>query len=215
MQHDDTDLALKNFIVFEGIDGSGTTTQLRRLAAAMERNGLPHIATAEPTSRPEGALIRQILKGDLEADPGTVAYLFAADRHQHLHGKDGMLEAIARGKVVLCDRYALSSLAYQGITCGEDLPLLLNSGFPAPGLTLFFKIAPETAMSRVKSRSQLEIYEILHMQELVSRAYDEVVARARERGWNIALIDAERPVEAVTSQILAAVERHLGRTLGK
>src|SRR3989339_2072899 len=102
MQHDDTDLALKNFIVFEGIDGSGTTTQLRRLAAAMERNDLPHMATAEPTSRPEGALIRQILKGDLEADPGTVAYLFAADRHQHLHGKDGMLEAIACGKVVLC-----------------------------------------------------------------------------------------------------------------
>lgn len=211
MQHDDTDSSLKNFIVFEGIDGSGTTTQLHRLAAMMERNNLNHMVTAEPTSRPEGALIRRILHGDIEAEPGTVAYLFAADRYQHLHGMEGILGAAARGIIVLCDRYALSSLAYQGITCGKELPGLLNSGFPAPGLTLFFKIDPEIAMSRVKSRSQLEIYEILHIQKLVSASYEEVVASARIRGWNIAIIDAEKPIDNVTEQILSAMEKHLGR----
>lgn len=213
MGSEDTDFALKNIIVFEGIDGSGTTTQLRRLAVAMERKGIPHMITAEPTTRPEGVLIRRILKGDLEAEPGTVAYLFAADRYQHLYGAEGMLKAAEGGAVVLCDRYVLSSLAYQGIACGKELPTLLNSVFPPPGLTLFFKIDPETAIRRVSSRDQLEIYEKLHIQKQVSEAYEEVLAEARARGWNIGVIDAEKPLDEVTRQIFSRLGAYLGKNL--
>ena len=213
MQREDTHFTVKNFIVFEGLDGSGTTTQMRRLASTLERNKIPHMITAEPTARPEGALVRRILRGEIEAEPGTVAYLFAADRYQHVFGKEGILATAESGAVVVCDRYALSSLAYQGMTCGEELPRLLNAGFPAPSLTLFFKIDPETAMRRVNSRDQLEIYEKLHIQKQVSAAYDKVLAQAKADGWNIALIDAEKGVDEVEQQIIAAIGKHLGKSL--
>ncbi|HWR11622.1 MAG TPA: dTMP kinase [Rectinemataceae bacterium] len=213
MQSYDTDTSVKNFIVFEGIDGSGTTTQLRRLSSMMERNNIPHAITAEPTSRPEGVLIRRVLRGDIKAEPGTVAYLFAADRYQHVFGEEGILEAVRGGKIVACDRYCLSSLAYQGIACGMELPKRLNAIFPAPGLTLFFKIDPEIAMRRVHSRDQLEIYEKLHIQKQVSAAYDKVLADARASGWKIAVIDAEKSMDEVAAQIIAALESHLEMSL--
>jgi len=210
MQREDTDLTVKSFIVFEGIDGSGTTTQIHRIGEAMGKAGLSHMTTAEPTGRPEGALIRRILRGEIEAEPGTVAFLFAADRYQHIHGKEGILKATGDGTVVLCDRYALSSLAYQGMTCGIELPRLLNSGFPRPGLTLFFRVAPETAMLRVNARSQLEIYEKMHIQKLVSQAYEDQIAAAKAIGWNIVTIDAEKSVDEVTVQIFEAIGAYLG-----
>jgi dTMP kinase len=218
MKTDDTDSALNSFIVLEGIDGSGTTTQMRRLSSLLEKNGIPCMITAEPTTRPEGTLIRRILRGEIEAEPGTVAHLFAADRHQHLFGKEGILEATQAGKIVLCDRYALSSLAYQGITCGPDLPALLNSRFPPPGLTIFFRIDPETAMRRVNTRmedtrDQLEIYEKIHIQKQVSASYEAVLASAQAKGWNIAFIDAEKPIDDVTRQAFSILEKHLLKNL--
>ena len=209
MQSYDTVKAIKNFIVFEGIDGSGTTTQMRRLSSMMEKNAIPHMITAEPTSRPEGVLIRRVLRGDIKAEPGTVAYLFAADRYQHVFGEEGILNATKGGKIVVCDRYSLSSLAYQGITCGKELPRRLNEVFPVPGLTIFFKIDPETAMRRVSARDQLEIYEKLHIQKQVSAAYEEALADAKAAGWKIAVIDAEKPMDEVTGQIFLALENHL------
>ncbi|MDP2791840.1 MAG: dTMP kinase [Rectinemataceae bacterium] len=214
MKTEDTDFTLNNFIVLEGIDGSGTTTQMRRLSSLLEKMGIPHMLTAEPTSRPEGSLIRRILRGELEAEPGTVAHLFAADRHQHLFGKGGIVEALRAGKIVLCDRYALSSMAYQGITCGPELPALLNAGFPAPGLTIFFRLDPETAMMRVQSRmenaqNQLEIYEKMHIQKQVSASYEAVLASAQAKGWTIAFIDAEKSIDEVTRQLLSIMAKHL------
>lgn len=205
----------KNFIVFEGIDGSGTTTQLKRLSSILKENGFPVLATSEPTTRPEGALIRTVLRGETKAEPGTIAFLFAADRHQHLYGGGGILEALSEGKIVICDRYVLSSLAYQGIACGNDLPAMLNSRFPAPGLTVFFRIDPQTAMKRVSSRSELEIYEKLGFQEQVGRAYEEQLSLARERGWKTAAVDAGLPIQEVTRRICVLFEEHLGIRLGR
>ncbi|MCE5256361.1 MAG: dTMP kinase [Spirochaetaceae bacterium] len=205
MLSNDTDLFIKNFIVLEGLDGSGTTTQASRIAGLFGQAGLVYEITAEPTKRPEGVLIRKILGGEIESEPETLAYLFAADRHQHLYGHGGILEQCAKGKIVLCDRYALSSLAYQGMACGNDLPAILNAGFPAPQLTLFFRIRPETAMRRVSSRSQLEIFEKLAAQQKIALKYDEVLEAARAKGWKIVEIDAERDIQSVTDQIVAAL----------
>ena len=210
MQIGDTNYSLKNFVVFEGIDGSGTTTQLAMLSQVLAVKGILFRTTAEPTSRPEGQLIRRILRGEIDADPGTVAYLFATDRHQHLHGSDGILPAIHEGAFVFCDRYILSSLAYQGITCGEDLPLHLNSRFPRPGLTIYFRIDPEQSMERVLRRESLEIYEKLHMQQLVSAAYDRIVEEKRSQGWNIATVDASLDIPDVGAQVKFLVGDHLG-----
>ena len=124
---------LSRFIVLEGGDGSGTTTQLGLIGRALERAAFPHWTTSEPTDRPEGLLIRRILSGELQRDPGTLALLFAADRNEHLKGVGGILERLARGEIVLCDRYVLSSLAYQGVACGPDLPARAQRRtFPCP-----------------------------------------------------------------------------------
>jgi dTMP kinase len=213
MQPQDTDFTLKNFIVLEGIDGSGTSTQMRFIEAALEERGLAHMITAEPTGRPEGQLIRKILRGELDADPGTVAYLFASDRHQHLYGRGGIVEALESGKIVVCDRYALSSLAYQGSTCGRELPEYLNARFPAPGLTIFFKIDPELSLQRLSSRSKLEIYEISHMQKLVNAAYEGIIAEKRALGWNIEIVNAENPIDQVRRQVFSIIETYAGLAL--
>lgn len=210
MLQDDTDSTTKNFIVFEGIDGSGTTTQLARLASFLESRDIPHIVTAEPTKRPEGRLIRSILKGELDAHAGTVAYLFAADRHEHFHGHHGIAENLAAGSVVVCDRYVWSSLAYQGLVCGEELPASLNSRFPRPGLTLYFRIDPERAMARVSARQTLEIYEKMHIQKQVAAAYEKIVATELEHPARIVVIDAEKSLDEVTEQVRMAVCAHLG-----
>jgi dTMP kinase len=210
MQIGDTHSTLKNFIVFEGIDGSGTTTQLSMLADALAGRNIAFETTAEPTSRPEGQLIRRVLRGELDADPGTVAYLFATDRHQHLFGDGGILASLEKGASVFCDRYILSSLAYQGITCGDKLPRLLNSLFPRPGLTIYFRIDPHRSMERVLRRESLEIYEKLHMQELVSAAYDRIVEEKRSDGWNIATVDAGLGIQEVGARVRLLVGDQLG-----
>jgi dTMP kinase len=201
---------LKRFIVLEGGDGAGTTTQLALLGEAMKRALVPHWITAEPTDRPEGLLIRRILSGELPRDPGTLAMLFAADRNEHLRGKDGIIERLERGEAVVCDRYVLSSLAYQGVACGSELPRLLNSGFPLPELLIYFDIAPEQSIERLGSRESLDIFEELPFQERVRSAYRSELARHASSGMRILVLDASRSVEEVGRGILGAVGEVLG-----
>jgi dTMP kinase len=196
---------LKRFFVFEGGDGAGTTTQLKRLGDALTRAELPNWITAEPTDRPEGLLIRKILSGELPRDPGTLARLFAADRNEHIRGKGGILERLDRGEIVVCDRYVLSSLAYQGVACGPELPELLNSGFPLPELLISFDIAPEKSIERLGSRGSLDIFEELPFQERVRAAYRSEIARYASFGMRIVTLDASRSVEDVGREILWAV----------
>jgi dTMP kinase len=201
---------LKRFIVLEGGDGAGTTTQLAILGDALKRARVPHWITAEPTGLPEGLLIRRVLSGELKRDPGTLARLFAADRNEHLRGEGGILERLDRGEAVVCDRYVLSSLAYQGVACGSELPTLLNSGFPLPELLIYFDIAPEESIERLSSRENLDIFEELPFQERVAAAYRAELSRHASSGMRILVLDASRSVEEVGRGLLGAV----GETLG-
>jgi dTMP kinase len=204
---------LKRFIVLEGGDGAGTTTQLRRLGEALSRAAVPHWITAEPTDAPEGRLIRRILSGDLPRDSGTLAHLFAADRNEHLRSPGGIVDRIERGEAVICDRYVLSSLAYQGVACGRDLPADLNARFPLPELLLFFDIDPESSMGRLRSRERLEIFEALPFQEKVREAYRAEISRYSSSGMRIAVLDASLAVDELSHAIFAAVGEALGVTL--
>jgi dTMP kinase len=205
---------LPRFIVFEGGDGAGTTTQMRRLDEALARARVPHWMTCEPTESPEGRLIRRVLSGELPRDPGTLAHLFAADRNEHLRGRGGILEHLGRGEAVVCDRYVLSSLAYQGAACGPELPALLNSGFPLPELLVFFDLEPATSIERLGDREKLEIFEELPFQEKVRSGYRDAIALYSGSGMKVAVIDASRSVEAVDRDIAAAVGSALGVSLG-
>ena len=122
-------MVLKNFIVFEGIDGAGTTTQQRLLKERLQSQ-FPHIgchSTAEPTSGPTGTFLRSVLRGEVQVSPRTAAYLFAADRQEHLAATGGIEELCRNNTIVISDRYLFSSLAYQSAACGAAAPAGQNS----------------------------------------------------------------------------------------
>ncbi|MEJ5183498.1 MAG: dTMP kinase [Rectinemataceae bacterium] len=195
----DTAILQKRFIVLEGLDGAGTTTQLRLLEQNMAQRGISCWATAEPTNLPSGQLIRRILAGDITVDPGTVAHLFAADRHEHVYGHNGIAEHAAAGQLVVSDRYVLSSLAYQGVTCGPSLPWQLNRHFPMPGLTFLFDLDPQEAARRLCERTHREIYEELTMQRKVRAMYQRMARRLEQRGWRIIRIDASLEIDTIAA----------------
>ena len=198
---------IPNFVVFEGGDGSGTTTQLSMLGERLKNVPKPvFFPTFEPTDGPIGRLIRAALKKENPLKPETLATLFAADRNEHLYGADGVLERAALGLVV-CDRYVLSSLVYQGIECGDELPKSLNSRFPAPELTIYLEIKPEIALGRIKSRTSCEIYEYLDFQEKVHEKYKSLLGIYRSVGARVEIIDASKSVQEVSEQVWSVISQ--------
>ncbi|MBQ7970709.1 MAG: dTMP kinase [Treponema sp.] len=196
-------MTLKNFIVFEGIDGSGTSTQIKKL---VERDLNKFIATAEPTKKETGLFLRKMLGGDFSVDSKTAAYLFAADRCEHIYGKDGVIDLLNQGKIVVSDRYFFSSLAYQSVSCGNELPRLLNSQFPLPEILFYFYIDPEISLKRVEDRNEKkEIYEKIDYQKKTAALYEEVINEYSKPElkdeMKIIKIDASKSIEEI-SQII-------------
>lgn len=196
-------MTLKNFIVFEGIDGSGTSTQIKKL---VERDLNKFVATAEPTKKETGLFLRKMLGGDFCVDSKTAAYLFAADRCEHIYGKDGVIDLLNQGKIVVSDRYFFSSLAYQSVSCGNELPRLLNSQFPLPEILFYFYIDPEISLKRVEDRNEKkEIYEKIDYQKKTAALYEEVIneySKPELKGeMKIIKIDASKSIEEI-SQIV-------------
>jgi dTMP kinase len=201
---------LKNFAVFEGLDGSGTSTQLALLKQKLANrafNGQAFTATFEPTDGAIGKLIRSVLKNELVLRADTLARLFAADRGEHLYAADGIVERCRRGELVICDRYTLSSLVYQGIECGVELPRSLNSSFPAPELLIFFDIDPRLAQDRMAARPSLEIFEHIEFQEKVRRQYHALFEEYRKAGVRIEIIDAAQSVEKVAEEVWSEIAK--------
>ena len=198
-------MVLKKFIVLEGIDGAGTSTQIKRL---VQTNPDKYIATAEPTSGPTGKFLRQMLAGDFKVDERTNAYLFAADRCEDIFGKGGVKELCESGKTVVSDRYFFSSLAYQSVSCGLELPQLLNSPFPLPEYLFFFDINPEISLARVNARNESkEIYENLEAQKKIAALYEKVISMyeqnpALREEMKIIRLDASKTIEEISGIIL-------------
>lgn len=208
---DRNNAVLRRFVVFEGLDGAGTTTQLKLLETSLRKAGIAHWLSAEPTDLPTGRLIRQVLKGEVRTRPETLARLYSADRHEHLYGPEGIVERLGRGELVICDRYVFSSLAYQGVSCGPDLPRLLNSDFPLPELLIFFDLPSSVSMNRVLKRPDRELFDNESFQEKVRQAYEESLAEYEGRGMRIHRVDAAASVEEVAEGIASALAGLLGQ----
>lgn len=201
-------MVLKNFIVFEGIDGAGTSTQIKKL---VESNPEKFFATAEPTTGETGKFLRRMLGGEFHVDEKTNAYLFAADRCEHVYGKGGIIETVNDGKTVVSDRYFFSSMCYQSISCGEELPELLNSQFPLPELLFFFDINPEISLGRVTSRGEAkEIYEKIDLQKQIAAQYEKIISKyektSAETGMKIIRIDATKTIDEIAAEIRSYVK---------
>lgn len=208
-----------NFIVIEGIDGAGTTTQMHQLCARFQARGLPAIATHEPTPGPVGAVIRQALQHRLVV-PGvngprapswkTMALLFAADRLDHLEAE--ILPNLMDGVTVVSDRYDLSSLAYQSATSGEEGPEAdvigwlrsINRHARRPDLTIVLDVPPEVAAQRRNARNQAsELYEHQELQRRLAQAY--LAAEQLVPGDQLVHVDGSKPLEQVADAIAEIV----------
>lgn len=135
------------FIVFEGIDGSGKSTQARMLAERLHMAGMPVMLTAEPSDGPTGLLIKSF---STRPDPDEEARLFTRDRKEHVDTV--ILPALKEGRVVICDRYVYSSVAYQGARgLDPDEIISMNRSFaPDPDVTILLTVPLDTALARIQ-----------------------------------------------------------------
>lgn len=200
------------FIVFEGLDGAGTSTQLSRMADRLRGEGYRVRTTREPSDGPIGVLVRQALRGRVREvagaplAPEALALLFAADRIDHL--RDVVEPALAGGAVVLSDRYLHSSLAYQSVECSAAWVAEINSRARDPDLVVHVDVAIETSVGRIFGRGDaLERFEGGDTLSAVARAYEEAY---RARPCRLERVSGEGTIDAVHARIHAAIQRHLG-----
>lgn len=189
-------------IAFEGIDGSGKSTQLSLLARWLEDEGIPFLLTREPTDGPAGLLLRQLLRGEFKTDERVAGPLFVADRLDHLLNPEyGLLAALAAGTAVLTDRYYFSTFAYQSYH--TPLPELVAANAPCarlrrPDLTVFLDLAPEKAMERIRAgRGRTELFETLDRLRAVRKAYFDAFALLKNEE-KVLVLDADLPPEALS-----------------
>jgi len=200
------------FIVLEGIDGSGTTTQLERLTAALRAGGRRVVATREPSTGPIGLLLREILAGRHANPDGTtldgraMALLFAADRRDHLARE--IEPALAAGYDVVSDRYLLSSLAYQAVEADRAWVERLSEGVRAPDLTVLLDVdIGVAAQRRLKAGRPVERYDADGTLARVAENYRRLAAVVA----NVVSLDGSGSVEDVTAAIVGRVQTVLER----
>jgi len=198
------------FIVLEGIDGAGKTTQAALLEAHLREQGREVARTAEPTGFPSGVALRQALGGKVEKSECEMAVLFVEDRIAHnIHPTEGILALLARGVDVICDRYYYSTLAYQGNTTDYEWVKSMNLRCPQirkPDLCIYLDLLPEQSLERIRAgRESLEIYENAETLERVRNAFLSVF-RDPELTERIAIIDAYRAPEEIARDLAAAVD---------
>jgi dTMP kinase len=197
------------FIVIEGMDGAGTTTQTRLLRSHFEKMGRRVHATSEPTSQAVGRVIRTLLSGHVESKHlmATLALLFAADRLIHFDDEIG--PKLVDGVDVICDRYVLSSLVYQGLDLPSQWVASLNQFAPAPDLTIILDTPADVALSRRESRGgEQEIFEKAQLQENIRRRYLKLSEQP-----SMALVDGQGELETVSHRILDLVRPLLEKTV--
>lgn len=204
------------FIVIEGLDGSGKTTQTKILTETLTKKGINVVNQAEPTDGEYGRMCREALSGRRKCRKSQLALLFTADRIDHnKNGEDSIEAHIKKGDTVISDRYYYSTLAYQGVDVGIDWLAGLNLGcedIRKPDLCIFLDLTPEKSMERInanRSADELEIYETAEYLTNIRRRFYNVIDSLKD-SENIAVINADSSVEEVAEKIRAEVMRIYG-----
>ena len=202
------------FITLEGPEGSGKTTAVEAAVKKLEEMGYQIVRTREPGGTPIAEEIRNVIldKKNTNMDPRTEALLYAASRRQHLVEK--VWPAIKEGKIVICDRYLDSSLAYQGGARGLGVDEILNVNLFAtentwPDLTLLFDIKPEEGLKRIAANANREVNRLdLEKIEFHQKVRDTFLSLAARYPERYVVIDASKSREEVAQATLEAI---LGR----
>lgn len=193
------------FIAFEGIDGSGKSTQVELLMERLKKNEVSCYATMEPTDSPIGLLIRQIMTGQMRADSKVIAALFVADRLDHLLNEvNGIAAKVKEGITVITDRYYFSSYAYQSVDMPMDWIIMANeqsSHILRPTVNVFIDTDPDVAMDRIKrNRFQRELFEkrsrLIQVREKYLEAFEK-----QKNVEQVIFVDGNRSQQEIAEDI--------------
>ncbi len=201
------------FIVLEGLDGAGTTTQAARLQTHLTRSGRHSFLTNEPTSEPVGAFIRRLLTSQERGGDGTpyhpgertMGLLFAADRMAHSRVIETRLAA---GDHVVCDRYIFSSMAYQTLepSITGEWVIEVNEGCARPDLTLFLAVPVEECLARVTARrGGVSVYETRAYLDTIAANYERLMPVYEASFGRVVRIDGTRSIDDVHHAIVKAI----------
>lgn len=193
------------FIVLEGIDGSGKTTQAKRLVEHLDKKGQKAIYTKEPTDGPIGQLIREILKGEIKVSKASFQYLFSADRANH---EEKIVQQLKDGVYVVCDRYFWSSVAYGILDTHEERDYYLTAlsilsfynRFLAPDITFYLKVSVEEALRRLSAMHKTkEIYEKREKLKKIVAGYNFLLQKFPRE---FMVVNGEQLITKVTEEIV-------------
>lgn len=208
-------MAVGKFVVFEGIEGSGKSTQAKLFYDELTKRGEKCILTFEPTDSIIGKLIRELLKSGNPIDIRTLQLLFIADRSEHIENL--VKPKLAEGYTVITDRYAPSTIVYGssfGKKHGLKMSYLLNSHKPfiAPDLLFFISVPPAKAFERIQARNSVkERFDELKSLKTLEKSYEKLSQKYYPASWR--KIDGNNGMEIVKSEILKAWEA-FGATKG-
>lgn len=192
------------FIVLEGLDGAGLSTQVALLGEHLNSNGIHFLVTKEPTNSLIGGISKAALSQEWRTSPDALQLLFCADRAHHLSSE--IEPYLAKGKVVVCDRYLFSTLAY-GYASGVNYKWLrsINLKFRLQDLGILIDVKPKTAISRLgEEPSNLHLFE---RQETVSRVRQAFLSIAKE--FHLKKVDGEKSIMQVSERINSLVDKFL------
>ena len=196
------------FIVFDGMDGTGKTTQMRLLSERLNALGIETVLTAEPSTSPDGQALRRALSGKEPANNSRLATLFLLDRIGHNAEIEGWM---TEGKTVISDRYYYASMAYQGQ--GEQFGWVADMNLHCPHIrrpdgAILLDMNPEDSMARIRagrSANELEIYETVAQQEKIRAHFARVTEYLKDRDL-IITVNAAGTVEEVAERVWEAYE---------
>lgn len=185
------------FIVIEGLDGSGASTQIKLLAEFLSGMGQKTYVTKEPTDNVVGGVARGVLSGSVAFPPDGLQLLFAADRAHHLHKT--IIPMLESGANVICDRYFWSSVAFGSVELDREWLWSLQKNFLFPDLSMFLQVSPKTCVERiVKNRFDLELFEDEKRLTSVWSTYEWLRAKFPEITL---IVDGEQSKEQVAEAV--------------
>jgi dTMP kinase len=192
------------FIVFEGLDGSGLSTQAMMLKEHLLKGGRKAVLTKEQTDNLIGGMIKSSLKGHIKVSPLTLQLMFVADRSHHLESE--IEPALKDDKIVISDRYLFSTLAFGSLDVDIDFLKLINSKFRKPDITFIIDCKPDTCIGRIsRERFHIEMFEEKEKLEKVKANY----ASLKDYFPNVHIIDGNRSKEEIFEDIKNIAEKNL------
>lgn len=193
------------FIVFEGPDGSGQSTQAELLQAFLVKQGKSVVLTKEPTKESQASQkISEILNNRISIDPKELQQLFTDDRREHLEKL--IMPNLKDGKIVISDRYFFSTFVFGSLSCDLKWLISINREFPVPDTTFILEVSPEVCVQRIINRGRpVQFFETKEKLGKVMANYKKIVPMFQ----NVHLVNGERPIEVIHHEIIELVSKIL------